>query len=79
MSTPRANGYYLFDVEHDPGLTRYGPPIALPRSVTSTPPTCGWLLGATEIECGKPATRGTEATGPLCDEHGEQHERDANR
>lgn len=37
---------------------------------------CGWLLGASEIECGKTATRGTTTTGPLCDEHGEEYDRE---
>ncbi len=37
---------------------------------------CGWLDDASE-ECGARATRGTNVSGPLCDEHGEQHERES--
>lgn len=38
--------------------------------------SCGWLLGSSLIECGKTATRGTTTTGPLCDEHGEEYDRE---
>ena len=52
---------------------------------TTEPPcaACGWIIDddadedGNDVLCGKPATRGTAATGPLCDEHGEEHERES--
>jgi len=42
------------------------------------PMVCGWIIdGDAGLTCDRKATRGTAATGPLCDEHGEEHERES--
>jgi len=42
------------------------------------PMACGWIIdGDAGLTCDRKATRGTMATGPLCYEHGEEHERES--
>lgn len=39
---------------------------------------CGWIIdGDAGLTCDRKATRGTQITGPLCDEHGEEDQRES--
>jgi hypothetical protein len=46
--------------------------------LADTGETCGWIIdGDGGLTCDRPAKRGTQITGPLCDEHGEEDQRES--
>lgn len=49
-----------------------------PVAHAKPPELCGWIIdGDAAMTCDRKATRGTQITGPLCDEHGEEDQRES--